>query len=101
MQRGWVCFALTAGFPCARRWSGLLSQSQFFWSPEAEGTFLSTDIRQLALFQPFQKTGIAPIPRIGYDHVEGLCWLLRVSVRKSRSRQLCRKPLRHLLIHKL
>jgi hypothetical protein len=71
IQRGWMCFARTAGFPCARRWSGLLSQSHFFWSPDAEGTFHSTDITQLALFQPLQKTGIAPIPRIGYDHVEG------------------------------
>jgi hypothetical protein len=65
-----MCFARTAVFPRARRWSGTLSQSHFFWSPDPEGTFHATDITQLAFFQPFQKTGIASVPRIGHDHVE-------------------------------
>jgi len=70
IQRGWMRFAWPTVFPRARRWSGSLSQSHFCWSPDTEGTFHSTNITQLALFQPFQKTSVAPVPRIGYDHGE-------------------------------
>src|SRR5260221_7685955 len=70
IQRRWMCFARTAVFSRARRWRGLLSQSHFFWSPDAEGTFHSTHITQLALFQPFQKTGIASVSCISQNHFE-------------------------------
>jgi hypothetical protein len=63
-------FARTAVFPRARRWRGLLSQSHFFRSPDAEGTFHSTNITQIALFQPFQKTGIASVSCISQNHFE-------------------------------
>jgi hypothetical protein len=70
IQRRWMCFAWTAVFPCARWWRGLLGQSHFFWSPDAEGTFYSTHITQMALFQPFQKTGIASVSCISQNHFE-------------------------------
>jgi hypothetical protein len=70
IQWGWMRFARTAVFPRARRWSGLLSQSHFFWSPDPEGTFHSTHIMQLVLFQSFQKTRIASVSRISQNHVE-------------------------------
>src|SRR6266704_2727650 len=64
-------FARTTIFPRSHRWRRLLCQRHFFWSPDPKRTFHSTDILHLALFESFQKTGIAPVSGIGHDHVEG------------------------------
>src|SRR5260370_2633185 len=44
IQSGWMRFARTTIFPRASRCRHLLSQSYFFWSPDPERTFHSTDI---------------------------------------------------------
>ena len=64
-------FAWTAIFPSSRRRRRPLSQSYFFWSPNPECTFHSTDLPQLALFESFEKIGVAHIAGISQDHLEG------------------------------